>query len=110
MTALLDKIRQLEAARNRGDISAAEFERAKARLFDGVEDAVTAPPVRSAAPRPAAKSNAGMLWSVLTFGALALGVITGLAVLITDDLTMAFTIALTLFAALTILAYRALDR
>lgn len=41
MTAILTKIRMLEASRNSGALTDEDFERAKQRLLDTVEDAVT---------------------------------------------------------------------
>lgn len=105
MTAILEKIRQLEAARDRGEMTPPEFERAKESLFATVEDAVSAP----APPPRHAPATPGIFWPALilsVFGVLAL---TGLATVILGDLTLALTLAVTLLAAITVKAFRALD-
>ncbi|MEP4195144.1 MAG: hypothetical protein ABJL99_05835 [Aliishimia sp.] len=61
---MLNKIRMLEASRDSGALSEEDFERAKARLLDTVEDAVEpledvtpAEPEPDAQPRPKSKST-----------------------------------------------------
>lgn len=55
MSAILQEIRQLEAARDRGDISPEDFTKAKNRLLSTVEDATVLPQAnRQPAPRAAA--------------------------------------------------------
>ena len=106
MTAILEQIRQLEAARNRGEMTSAQFERAKERLFDTVEDAVATPIAPSAPPR---RGPPSIFWPALGVSVLGIAVVTGLATLLIGDLTLALTLAVTLLAAVTVAAFRALD-
>lgn len=67
MTAILNKIRMLEASRDSGALTEEDFARAKARLLDEIEDAVetdesaaaedAAPKPSKAAKRPTPKSS-----------------------------------------------------
>lgn len=106
MTAVLEEIRRLEAARLRGDIKHDEFRRLRASLLAAIEDAeiVEAP---RADPDPT--GPAPQLW-VLAFAlGAAAGIFTLVAGWLIGDATLALTLAATLLAAVAVAAYRRLE-
>ena len=105
MTAVLNDIRQLDAARRRGEISPAEYAAARRRLLEAIPDADN-----SGAPEPAARHKAPRPNLTVLAGALCLifGLITALATWITGDLSLGLTLSITLLAALTVTAFRGL--
>ncbi|WP_264212005.1 SHOCT domain-containing protein [Leisingera thetidis] len=109
MTAIFEEIRRLEAARKKGDISAAEFAVAKAKLLETVEDATVLPPFQPAAPRRRASSAAPGPWGLMLMGICGAGLLTVLAAQLIGDLTLAFTLIATVFAAIVIAAFRRLE-
>lgn len=110
MTAIFEEIRRLEAARKNGDISEADFTRAKARLLDRVEDATVLPPFAPApARRKPASGTAPGPWGLMLLGLCGVGLLTFLAGLLIGDLTMAFTLVAACFAAVVIAAFRRLE-
>ncbi len=107
MTAILDEIRRLEAAKNRGELSPAEYAAAKSRLMETVEDADTGTPaVIAQDPGPAKPIRA---FDVITFLIIASFACLGIATLILGDLMLAITLTLTLLAAFTVRAFLTLD-
>ena len=110
---MLESIRRLEAARDRGELTPDEFERAKERLFETVEDAVTVTSQPSqTAPHDAPSTTppgTDIFWPALISSVLAVGIVTGLATLLFGDLTLALTLAVTLLAAIMVKAFRTLD-
>lgn len=105
MTAILEEIRRLEAARARGDLSGPAFEAAKARLMGSVEEADT-----TAEPAPAPpKAETFKVFDVVIFCLFATLLCVVLGTLLIGDLTLAVTLALTLLAAFTIRAFITLD-
>ena len=103
MTAILDELRRLDAAKSRGELSPAEYASAKAKLMSGIEDADV-----EVAPAPQRPHNFKMFDVVLSCAMATLACV-GTATLLFGDLTLALTLAVTLLAAFTIRAFRALD-
>ena len=109
MTAVLEQIRRLEAARARGDLDDAAFERAKSVLIDAVEEANTpAPAPTRPAPKPAQPSKA-TAWEIVLAGLAVLILLTGIAALLLDDLMLAITGGVVILAAITVQAFRTLE-
>ncbi|MBQ4825702.1 MULTISPECIES: SHOCT domain-containing protein [unclassified Leisingera] len=113
MTAIFEEIRRLEAARKKGDISAAEFAEAKGRLLATVEDATVLPPFEFEPPRREARretsGTAPGPWGLMLMGLAGAGLLTLLAGQLIGDLTIAFTLVATVFAAIVIAAFRKLE-
>lgn len=103
MTAVLQNLRQLEAARRRGELSNVEYAARRADMMAAVEEAKLD---NAAAPPPAPpKVN---LWAL---GALLVALAGGTTVLSAwalGDLSLALTLAVTLLAALTVTAFQSL--
>lgn len=109
MTAIFEEIRQLDAARKRGEISPEAFAAAKARLLNSVEEAeVLSQQAAAVRRRPAAPPASG-LWGMLAMGLLGAGVLTVLAGQLIGDLTIALTLAVTVLAAIVVKAFRGLE-
>ncbi|NIZ14200.1 SHOCT domain-containing protein [Phaeobacter sp. HF9A] len=132
MTAILHEIRQLDAARKRGDISAEEYATARGRLLASVEDAAVEPqePARHAArgrpaprrpaaraarptPKPPSAPSEGTapddmsgFWALILIGLCAAGLMTFLVGQLIGDITIALTLAVTVFAAIVIAAFQ----
>lgn len=174
MTAILDKIRQLDAARKRGDISEAEYNLARARVLATVEDAdvvetprpqraavhgaqatgapsarpraartataapaATPPgarsgatsraPAKASSPRAAqnrigpdrgqvaatssgaettAAEEGSLIWGIVLIGLAASALLTFLLGRLIGDITIALTLAVTVFAAIVIAAFQ----
>ncbi len=104
MTAVLEEIRQLEAAHARGDLSEGDLQAAKASLMDAIEEA-------DAIRHEDGASNAppSHIWHALLFSLAGLVVVTGLGTVLLGDFSLALTVAVTLLAALTVRAFQALD-
>lgn len=120
MTAMLNNLRALKAARDRGELSPEAFAQAEARLHDAIEDAVLedrrapgrvdrrkpeAPPADSLA---APQDEPGLLETALLVTAALAGLTMFVAVLI-GSLTLALTLLVTLIAAMSVRAVRMLD-
>jgi len=109
MTAILDDMRRLDAAHARGEISAVDLAAAKADLIDAVPEADAEPPP---APDTAAQhqrpKRAGV-GQTLLLCALILTVCVGAALLLTGDLMLSLTLAITVLAAFTVMLFRQLD-
>lgn len=107
MTAILDDIRRLDAAHARGELSAVELAAAKAKLMDSIPDVTpddTAPPD----PPQRRKPGSGM-GQILAFCALILFLCAGAALLLTGDLLLSATLAITVLAAFSVMLFRQLD-
>ncbi|MEO9820565.1 MAG: SHOCT domain-containing protein [Paracoccaceae bacterium] len=105
MTAVLDEIRQLEAARSRGDMDEFAFRLAKAELMNAIEDAdqALAEQADHAAP------SRGTVWQVVLFALVAFVSLTGITAIVLGDTTLALTVAVVVLAAITIQAFRTLE-
>ncbi|TNJ41060.1 SHOCT domain-containing protein [Phaeobacter sp. B1627] len=154
MTAILEEIRQLDAARKRGDISAKEYATERERILASVEDADVTPtfsarprpqPAARAAParprsapgpasrpvtdtpNPSSGPSAGRpqarpettvgntvgnpdditsFWGLIFIGLCAAGLMTFLIGRLIGDITIALTLAITVFAAIVIAAFQ----
>ena len=104
MTSMLDDLRRLDAAHARGDISAVDLAAAKTRLMDSVPDA-DAPTVKAA---PSTK-RVGIGPALLLFS-LILTLSAGTTLLLTQDIMLSLTVAITVLAALTVTVFRQMDR
>ncbi|AHC99337.1 hypothetical protein [Leisingera methylohalidivorans] len=109
MTAIFEEIRRLEAARKKGDITAAAFAEAKGRLLATVEDATVLPPFEPAPQPRRTDSAAPGPWGLMLMGLCGAGLLTFLAGRLIGDLTIAFTLVATVFAAIVIAAFRKLE-
>jgi hypothetical protein len=107
MTAILDDIRRLDAAHARGEISAVALAAAKADLMDSVPDA--SEPARRHTEPTAAKPKRAGVGQALLFCALVLMVCVGVALLLTGDIMLSLTLAITVLAAFTVMLFRQID-
>ena len=103
MTAILEEIRRLDAAKQRGDLTEGEYNSAKAKIVSAVEEADVAPSA-IAPPRPSFR-----VFDIVLLCAIATFACVGLATILFGDLTLALTLAVTILAAFTIHAFRTLD-
>ncbi len=115
MTAILEDLRRLDAARKRGDISHSVYEETKGRLLGQVEDVqivAEAPTALRATDqtqdRMQEEANQGV-WSLLLLGFLAAGILTFLLAQFIGDLTIAVTLVVTIFAAILVKAAKRLE-
>ncbi|WP_223424129.1 SHOCT domain-containing protein [Tateyamaria pelophila] len=112
MTAILDDMRRLDAAHARGEITAAELAKRKARLLDAVPEVldvldvtpVDVPPRRA----PARRTRPG-IGQALLLCALILTVCIGVTLLLTNDVMLSATLAITVLAACTVMLFLQLD-
>lgn len=107
MTAMLDDMRRLDAAHARGEITAVELADRKAQLLDAVDDVVDVTPV--APLRTKARAKRPAIGPVLLLCALILTICLGVTLLITDDVMLSATLAITVLAACTVMLFRQLD-
>lgn len=103
MTAVLSAMRRLDAAHARGDINAVELAEAKAKLMDAIpdvtpDDAGAPAPERRSSPTVAQGAQSG-LGQIMLFCAVILVASAGLALLLTGDLMLSATLAITVLAA-----------
>ncbi|APG48528.1 SHOCT domain-containing protein [Phaeobacter porticola] len=111
MSAILQEIRRLEAARDRGDMSPEEFSRTKDQLLSMVEEATVLPRAdrqAQARARPSVDATPGA-WGMLVLALCAAGGMTLLVGQLIGDVTIAFTLVVTVFAAIVIAAFRRLE-
>ena len=107
MTAILDDIRRLDAAHARGELNAVELAAAKARLMDAIPDVT---PDRAAEARPAPpQKRSGTMVPMLLFCGIILIVCAGTALLLTGDLMLSATLAITVLAAFTVMLFRQIE-
>ncbi len=104
MTAILEEIRRLEAAHNRGELSKNELATAKSRLMARIEEADVEPPPANTGAAPSR-----VVFDVVMFCMIGAAVCVLLGTFIFGDLTLALTLTITLVAALAVRAFRALD-
>lgn len=107
MSVILNKLRLLEANRDSGALSVAEFEKQKSAMFDDIPEAFESEPYEFK-PTTSAKPNA-TLWDTLLLwiaGAVFCGMVTWA---ITGNASMALTLGITVLAAFTIKLFTALD-
>ena len=106
MTAILDDMRRLDDAHARGELSAIDLAAAKAQLLDAVPDAaepaLTRPPPARSTPRIG-------FWPIVLLCMLILTVCVGAAMLVTRDIMLSTTLAVTVLAAVTVMLFRQLD-
>ncbi|MFS4581913.1 SHOCT domain-containing protein [Phaeobacter sp. C3_T13_0] len=118
MSSILQEIRQLEAARERGDLSPEDFTRAKTRLLNTVEEATVLPQAQRQSPgqsptraaRRQSSDVAPVAWGMLLLALFAAAAMTLLVGQLIGDVTIAFTLVVTVFAAIVIAAFRRLER
>ncbi|WP_299694400.1 hypothetical protein [uncultured Tateyamaria sp.] len=108
MTAILDDIRRLDAAHARGEMSTVELAAAKAKLMDSIPD-ITPDTTEPAPPPTQATEPRGTLGPMLMFCTIILIVCAGVALLLTGDLLLSATLAITVLAAFTVMLFRQLD-
>ena len=106
MTAILDDIRRLDAAHARGEMSTVELAAAKAELMDSIPD-ITPDAITPASEHPA--KPRGAIGPMLLFCAVMLLVCAGTALLLTGDLLLSATLAITVLAAFTVMLFRQID-
>jgi hypothetical protein len=106
MTAILDDIRRLDAAHARGEITADDLVAAKARLMDAVPEVHEVSPMATPSAPKRARPGIG---PALLLCALILTVCIGAALLLTGDIMLSATLAITVLAAFTIMLFRQLD-
>ncbi|MEO1789672.1 MAG: hypothetical protein AAFR34_08205 [Pseudomonadota bacterium] len=107
MTAILDDIRRLDAAHARGDISAVELAAAKAQLMDSIPDVT--PDTEAEATRDEPPAPRHGVVPILMFCGVMLVVCAGTALLLTGDLLLSATLAITVLAAFTIMLFRQIE-
>ncbi len=105
MTAVLDEIRQLEAARSRGDMDEFAFRIAKAELMDAIEEASQGNVEDDATSMP----SRGTVWQIVMFAIIAFIFLTGISAILLGDTTLALTMAVVILAAVTVHAFRTLE-
>ncbi|MEO0379507.1 MAG: hypothetical protein AAF252_04510 [Pseudomonadota bacterium] len=106
MTAILDDMRRLEAAHARGELTTIDLAAAKADLLDSVPDADE--PVHMAEPVPTRVTRA-TIWPMLLLCMVVVTVCTGAALMLTGDMTLSATLAITVLAAITVALFRQVD-
>ncbi|KIC10470.1 hypothetical protein RA19_12255 [Leisingera sp. ANG-M1] len=109
MTAILEEVRRLEAAREKGEISASEYAEAKGRLLESVEDATVLPPFEFEKPKRRATGAAPGPWGLMLIGLCGAGLLTFIAGQLIGDLTIAFTLVTCIFAGIVVAAFRKLE-
>ncbi|SCZ66736.1 SHOCT domain-containing protein [Epibacterium ulvae] len=107
MTAIKDELRQLDAARARGEITETELQIAKSKLHDSVEEANLLSETRRPHRRvqPKRPSNAGF-WPLLAMGLCGVAMMTLLLGALLGSFTLALTLVLSLAAGVLVLATR----
>ncbi|MEM6758154.1 MAG: hypothetical protein AAF601_01605 [Pseudomonadota bacterium] len=113
MTAVLSEMRKLDAAHARGDINAVELVEAKAKLMDSIPDVTPDDTVEPASERfadtPVAKRAGSGFGQIMLFCAVILVASAGLALLLTGDVMLSATLAITVLAAFSVMLFRQLD-
>ena len=104
MTAILDDIRRLDAAHARGEINAADLEARTAMLMDAVPDVLDVTPNPILAP-PTGPMRPG-IGQALLLCAFILTTCIGAALLLTGDIMLSATLAITVLAACTVMLFR----
>lgn len=107
MTAILDDMRRLDAAHARGEISAVDLAARKAKLMDAVPDVLDVTP--DDAPTPPTRRVRPGIGQALLLCAFILTVCIGATLLLTGDIMLSATLAITVLAACTVMLFRQLD-
>lgn len=107
MTAILDDIRRLDAAHARGEINAIDLAAAKVELIESVPDADDCERRMPEQPRPHEKRTG--VGPTLLLCILVLIICVGAALLLTGDVMLSSTLAITVLAAMTVVLFRQLD-
>jgi hypothetical protein len=113
MTAILEEIRKLDAARERGEIGYSDFALKRKRLLESVEDAQfvgeehTPDPEEDAPRQPPIPGVDLWLMALVLMGGFT--VCTALVTWLVGDITLALTASVTLLAALCVRAFRNLQ-
>ena len=110
MTAVLQEIRRLEAAQERGEIDASDMQRLRDALTDLVEDADEIDPDTDLAPPPHLSGPLPDLWQICLLVIAGFTLLTLFGTWVIGDIWIAITLSVTLLAALTIRAFHNLDR
>lgn len=103
MTAILTELRNLDARRDRGELSPGEYESARAAILRGVEDAQTH--FVETTPRPAprtAKKGSSALGISLVICLAVMGLCISLTLLFLPNMNLALTLGVTILAALSV--------
>lgn len=108
MTAILDDMRRLDAAHARGELTSAELAERKARLMDAVPDVLDVTPIEVPA-REAIRAKRPGIGQALLLCALILTVCSGITLVLTRDIMLSATLAITVLAACTVMLFRQLD-
>ena len=87
--------------------AAADLEERKARLMDAVPDVLDVTPIE-VSPRPVQRTRPG-IGQALLLCTLILIICIGLTLLITGDIMLSMTLAITVLAACTVMLFRQLD-
>ena len=103
MSAILSQLRLLEAKRDSGTLTAAEFEQAKSALLNDIPDAFI-----ESEPTPKPKPTSS-LWDTLLLWIVAAALCTTVTWAITGNIGMASTLGITVLAAFTIKLFAALE-
>lgn len=106
MTSILDDMRRLDAAHARGDISAIDLAAEKARLMDSVPDAMETAPMAHERPKREPRTPIAQM---LLLCAFVLTICVGATLLLTRDIMLSTTLAITVLAALTVMLFRQID-
>ena len=104
MSAILNKLRLLEAKRDSGALSKSEFTDQKAALFDDIPDAFETEPFEATPAKPTAT-----LWDTLLLWVVGTTLCSTFTCAVTGNLGMASTLGITVLAAFTIKLFTALD-
>jgi len=108
MNVILEEVRRLEAAREKGEVSEFEYAVAKSRLLSTVEEATVLPP--EAEPEPREKDSATPNpWGLALIGLCCAGLMTFLSTQLIGDFTIAFTLVTCICAAIVVVAFRRLE-
>lgn len=114
MSSILQEIRRLESARDRGELSAEEFAAAKETLLGSVEDATVISqerPRRRAQPSPApvSRNAPSGFWGIVAIALVAALAMTVLVGQMIGDFTIALTLVISVLAAVLVAAFRRLE-
>lgn len=113
MTAILDDMRRLDAAHARGEINAIDLAARKAKLMDSVPDVLDVTPIASSPTRSGARPKARRarpgIGQALLLCTLVLTICVGAALLLTGDIMLSATLAITVLAACTVMLFLQLD-
>ncbi|WP_415919379.1 hypothetical protein [Tateyamaria sp. SN6-1] len=113
MTAILDDMRRLDAAYARGDMTAVELAAAKAQLMDSIPDVTPDPaapdrPGPPADPKTSPTPRHGVVPMLMLCGVILVAC-AGATLLLTGDLMLSATLAITVLAAFTVMLFRQIE-